>query len=495
MPYRRLPNTDQARVRALKAAVEKGDVYNVRDLAISLKTLFEARNFLQRFEAAQIYYTQCYENQSRASRKHQANVKTARLYISHFIQVLNLAVLRDEIKAVHKKLYDLPDANVVPDLLSEASLVEWGKKIIEGEQRRTGQGGIPIYNPTIARVKVHYDIFLDSYERQKNYQALTNRSLDELSSMRERADELILDIWNQVEAKYQDVTPNEDRLDKCRDYGLDILLPFQRESKRRKLVIMLIDTHSHLFLEEFAEDLPQVMERARNAGVSSIFMPNIDSTTIDALLSVCAKYPDLCYPMIGLHPTSVNETYEQELAIVRERLSAPNYFVAIGEIGLDLYWDRTFLKEQLLVFERQIEWALEYELPVVIHTREAFDYIYKVMEPYKKTALRGIFHSFTGTPEEAARLLEFDGFMLGINGVVTFKKSTLPETLLTVPLERIVLETDSPYLTPVPNRGKRNESANVKDTLAKVAEIYQKSLEYVAQVTSENALKVFGFRK
>lgn len=258
---------------------------------------------------------------------------------------------------------------------------------------------------------------------------------------------------------------------------------------------MLIDTHSHLFLEEFAEDLPQVMERARNAGVSSIFMPNIDSTTIDALLSVCAKYPDFCYPMIGLHPTSVNETYEQELAIVRERLSAPNHFLAIGEIGLDLYWDRTFLKEQLLVFERQIEWALEYELPVVIHTREAFDYIYKVMEPYKKTALRGIFHSFTGTPEEAARLLEFDGFMLGINGVVTFKKSTLPETLLTVPLERIVLETDSPYLTPVPNRGKRNESANVKDTLAKVAEIYQKSLEYVAQVTSENALKVFGFRK
>jgi len=149
---------------------------------------------------------------------------------------------------------------------------------------------------------------------------------------------------------------------------------------------MLIDTHSHLFLEEFAEDLPQVMERARHAGVSSIFMPNIDSTTIDALLSVCAKYPDLCYPMIGLHPTSVNETYEQELAIVRERLSAPNHFVAIGEIGLDLYWDRTFLKEQLLVFERQIEWALEYELPVVIHTREAFDYIYKVMEPYKKTA-------------------------------------------------------------------------------------------------------------
>ena len=134
---------------ALKAAVEKGDVYNVRDLAISLKTLFEARNFLLKFEAAQIYYTQCYDNQSRASRKHQANVRMARLYISHFIQVLNLAVLRDEIKPVHKELYDLPEANVVPDLLSEAALVEWGRKIIEGEQRRTSQGGIPIYNPTM----------------------------------------------------------------------------------------------------------------------------------------------------------------------------------------------------------------------------------------------------------------------------------------------------------------------------------------------------------
>lgn len=258
---------------------------------------------------------------------------------------------------------------------------------------------------------------------------------------------------------------------------------------------MLIDTHSHLFLEEFAEDLPQVMERARNAGVSYIFMPNIDSTTIESMLSVCNAYPGYCFPMIGLHPTSVNESYERELAIVYERLSAPNNFIAIGEIGLDLYWDKTFLKEQLVAFEKQIEWALEFNLPIVIHSREAFDYIYKVMEPYKNTALSGVFHSFTGTQEEADRLLEFDGFFLGINGVVTFKKSTLPETLLTVPLERIVLETDSPYLTPVPNRGKRNESAYVKDTLNKVAEIYRMTDEYVAEVTSENALKVFGIRK
>ena len=243
---------------------------------------------------------------------------------------------------------------------------------------------------------------------------------------------------------------------------------------------MLIDTHSHLFLEEFSDDLPQVMERARQAGVSRIYMPNIDSTTIESMLSVCADYPDFCYPMIGLHPTSVNESYRQELSIVRERLEAPNNFVAIGEIGLDLYWDKTFLNEQLYVFEKQIEWALEYKLPIVIHSREAFDYIYKVMEPYKNTALTGIFHSFTGNAEEAARLLEFGGFMLGINGVVTFKKSSLPDTLLTVPLERIVLETDSPYLTPAPNRGKRNESANVHDTFLKLVEIYRTCLLYTS---------------
>lgn len=258
---------------------------------------------------------------------------------------------------------------------------------------------------------------------------------------------------------------------------------------------MLIDTHSHLFLNEFSEDLPQVMERAKDAGVSYIFMPNIDSTTIEPLLAVCAAYPDFCYPMIGLHPTSVNETYEQELAVVREQLESPEHYIAIGEIGLDLYWDKTFLKEQLLAFEKQIEWALEYHLPIVIHSRDASEYIYKVMEPYKKTPLAGIFHSFTGTLEEAEKMLDFENFMLGINGVVTFKKSTLPMILQSVPLERIVLETDSPYLTPVPNRGKRNESANVKDTLSKVAEIYQMPLEYISQVTSENALKVFGIGK
>ncbi len=221
MPYRRLPNTDQARIRALRSAVEKGETNDVYNLAISLKTFTEARNFLIKFEAAQKYYKQSYENQARTSRKHQNNVKTARLYISHFIQVLNLSVLRGEIKAIHKQFYGLDVDNYsVPDLISEAAMAEWGKKVIEGERKRTSQGGIPIYNPTIAKVKVHYDIFMEGYERQKNLQAITNRSLEELSSMRGRADELILDIWNQVEKKYEHTYPNEKRLNQCRDYGL-----------------------------------------------------------------------------------------------------------------------------------------------------------------------------------------------------------------------------------------------------------------------------------
>lgn len=258
---------------------------------------------------------------------------------------------------------------------------------------------------------------------------------------------------------------------------------------------MLIDSHSHLFLEEFSEDLPLVIARARAAGVSHIFMPNIDSMTIGPLLSVCDTYKEYCFPMIGLHPTSVNADYEKELAVVGDYLKQANKFVAVGEIGLDLYWDKTWLNEQLIAFERQLEWALEYKLPVVIHSREAFEYIYKVLMPYKNTSLSGIFHSFTGTAEEAARLMEFEGFKIGINGVVTFKKSSLPEVLKEIPLDRIVLETDSPYLAPVPNRGKRNESAYLKDTLVKVAEIYGQPVEKVAGITSENALNVFGMLK
>ncbi len=221
MPYRRLPNTDQARVRALKAVVEKGEIYNVYDIAVSLKSLTEARNFLMKFEAAQRYYTQCYERQSEAGRKHQNKVKTARLYVSHFIQVLNLAAIRGEVRPEHKLLFGLERNNHnVPDLSTEALLAEWGQKIVEGESKRTAQGGIPIYNPTIAKVKVHYDIFMESYGRQKSLQNVTARSLETITSMRSRADELILDLWNQIEKKFEAVVPNEQRLEKCREYGV-----------------------------------------------------------------------------------------------------------------------------------------------------------------------------------------------------------------------------------------------------------------------------------
>lgn len=259
--------------------------------------------------------------------------------------------------------------------------------------------------------------------------------------------------------------------------------------------MQLVDSHSHLFLEEFAEDLPAVMERARQAGVTHIFMPNIDSSTLEAMFQVCATYEGFCFPMIGLHPTSVHENYVEELSVVERMLKQHASFVAIGEIGMDLYWDKTFFREQQIVFEKQVEWALEYDLPVVIHSRDAFEYIYKVLLPYKNTSLMGIFHSFTGDVNEAARMLEFPGFMLGVNGVVTFKKSNLPQVLRNVPLDRIVVETDSPYLTPVPFRGRRNESSYVQYTLGKVAEIYEKTLEEVAEITSRNALKVFGMLK
>lgn len=254
----------------------------------------------------------------------------------------------------------------------------------------------------------------------------------------------------------------------------------------------LIDTHSHLFSEQFSDDLPQVIERARAAGVSHIFLPNIDVASIEPLLAVSQAYRGFCFPMIGLHPTSVDLSYEKELATMAARLAAPHEFVAIGEIGLDLYWDKTYLREQCKAFVTQLEWALTYQLPVVIHIREAFEELYELLLPYQNSPLKGIFHSFCGTRDEAFRLLEFSQFLLGINGVVTFKNATLPELLPDIPLRRLVLETDSPYLTPVPYRGKRNESAYVKEVLMKIAAIYQEQPADVAQITSENALKMFG---
>lgn len=254
----------------------------------------------------------------------------------------------------------------------------------------------------------------------------------------------------------------------------------------------IIDTHSHLFVEEFNEDRSEVMCRAREAGVQHVLMPNIDLSTVEPMLRVCEAYPEFCYPMIGLHPTEVKANYRQDLDALREILvSHPKTFIAIGEVGLDLYWDKTYKQEQLSVLEEQIGWALEYDLPLVIHSREAFAELYNLFSHYKDAPIRGVFHSFTGTAEEAQSLLEFPGFLLGVNGVVTFKKSTLPEALSEVPLSRLVVETDSPYLAPTPYRGKRNESAYIVRVVERLAEIYSCSPEVVAEQTFANATNLF----
>lgn len=253
----------------------------------------------------------------------------------------------------------------------------------------------------------------------------------------------------------------------------------------------MVDTHAHLFVEEFMDDLPAVVDRARSAGVSKVFMPNIDDTTVEAMLEVCAEYNGYCFPMIGFHPTSVDADSSSRIHGMKKMLSGEHPYIAIGEVGMDLYWDKTYLKEQQKALDEQIQWALEYHLPLVLHCREAFPELFEVMAPYKNTELSGIFHSFTGTQEEAEQVLEYSRFVFGINGVVTFKKSTLPEMLTQIPLDRIVLETDSPYLAPVPFRGKRNESSYIRNVAVKLAEIYDMDLENVDRITTTNALKVF----
>ena len=221
MPYRRLPNTDQARIRAMEKLLEKIGMISVSEMAVSLNTISKIRGLLNRFRRLSEYYKDCFDNQSKASRKHQENTKLARLYISHFIQVLNLAALRMEIKPAQKNYYGLqPNVHNVPDLISEAALMEWGEKIIVGEMKRTSEGGIPIYNPTIAKVKVRYDIFVESNERQKNLQRLTAESLEDVTLMRPQVDELILDAWNQIEDYYKDMPDVDKRLDLCREYGI-----------------------------------------------------------------------------------------------------------------------------------------------------------------------------------------------------------------------------------------------------------------------------------
>lgn len=253
----------------------------------------------------------------------------------------------------------------------------------------------------------------------------------------------------------------------------------------------MIDTHSHLFVEDFEEDLPDVIQRAKDAGVSHVFMPNIDDTTVKPMLDVCSAYPNYCFPMIGFHPTSVDANSMEKVMQMQGLLVEGHPYIAIGEVGMDLYWDKTYRTEQQRVLDEQIQWALDWELPVVIHCRDAFNELFDVLEPYKKTSLSGVFHSFTGNEDDAQRILEYENFMIGINGVVTFKKSTLPQILEHVPLKRLVTETDSPYLAPTPYRGKRNESSYIGKVVEKLSTVYGVSVDEVSRQTAQNALKVF----
>ena len=253
----------------------------------------------------------------------------------------------------------------------------------------------------------------------------------------------------------------------------------------------LIDTHTHLYVEEFDGDRQETLDRARQAGVSMMFMPNIDDTSVEAMLSLCNSNDD-CFPMIGLHPTSIDSRWESRLDAVKGWLESDNEFCGIGEVGMDLYWDKTYRREQMEALDIQIRWALAYGLPIIIHCREAHEEMMEVLRPYRDTTLTGIFHCFSGTADEAAEMLTFPGFMLGIGGAVTFKKSKIGETLKTaVPLSRVVLETDSPYLAPTPYRGKRNESAYIIKVAEKLGEVYGLPTCEIGRETASNALKVF----
>jgi TatD DNase family protein len=252
----------------------------------------------------------------------------------------------------------------------------------------------------------------------------------------------------------------------------------------------IIDTHCHLYLEEFRDDIEQVIERAREYGVSRFYLPAINNQMTADMLFLEAKYPGVCVPMMGLHPCYVKEDYRAELAGVENWLSRRS-FSAIGEIGLDFHWDKTFVKEQYEAFTLQMQWALDKNMPIVIHTRNAMKETLETVKPFANKGLRGIFHCFSGSGEDAQQVVEM-GFYLGIGGVITYKNGGLPEALSAIGLEHMVLETDSPYLSPVPYRGKRNESSYLSYILEKLAEVKKASPEEVAAITTANAQKIFG---
>ena len=252
----------------------------------------------------------------------------------------------------------------------------------------------------------------------------------------------------------------------------------------------IIDTHTHLYLKQFKDDIDKVIQRSIDKGINKFIFPAIDSTHFDDMHDLKNKYPGSIYLMSGLHPVDVKENFKEELEFVVNSLKSHSY-VAIGEIGIDLYWDKTYLKQQQEAFEFQIRLAIKNDLPIVIHCREAFDEIFEILDKENCDKLRGVFHCFTGTLEQANRAIQL-GFKLGIGGVVTFKNGGIDKFLNQIDLNHIVLETDSPYLAPVPFRGKRNESSYIIHVIEKLSEIYGLSKEEIADITTKNAEKVFA---
>ncbi len=257
--------------------------------------------------------------------------------------------------------------------------------------------------------------------------------------------------------------------------------------------MILTDTHTHLYASEFDADRELMFKRAIDAGVSRLFLPNIDNSSTAGMFRLAKQYPENCFPMMGLHPCSVNENYEKELLLLEEMLENKEIkFYAVGEIGMDLYRDKTFIEEQKIAFRKQIEMSLKHNLPIVIHVRNAFNETIEIIKEYNNKELKGIFHCFSGTLQEAQQVIALGGFKLGIGGVVTFKNAGLNTIVTDIALEHLVLETDSPYLAPAPYRGKRNESAYLKIIAEKVAELKNCSLNNVADVTTKNSIDIFG---
>jgi len=283
----------------------------------------------------------------------------------------------------------------------------------------------------------------------------------------------------------------------------------------------MIDTHAHLYAEEFDDDRDTMLQRAKSAGITKIVLPNIDSASLQRMLKLESEYSGYCYAAVGVHPTSIGPGYENELAMVEQELKRRNTrpaegtgvrtaetaqntvgdgtgqlppYLAIGEIGTDLYWDKTYIDRQQYALSRQLQWSVDYRLPVIIHVRDSFEATFEVLNDFKGKGLRGVFHSFTGTAAQAHTINEFGTFYLGINGIVTFRNSGLRDELIQLSPEKLLLETDAPYLSPVPHRGKRNESSYLTLIAARLAELYGLQPDEIVRITTQNANSLFNFK-